>query len=71
MTKKHPILDKATKIYTKDFYVNKKPNPECYLKVINDFKNYKMIGFEDSLIGIEALTQVNRIKPIFIYDSKY
>jgi HAD superfamily hydrolase (TIGR01509 family) len=69
--KKHPILDKATKIYTKDFYVNKKPNPECYLKVINDFKNYKMIGFEDSLIGIEALTQVNRIKPIFIYDSKY
>ena len=69
--KKYPILDKATKIYTKDFYVNKKPNPECYLKVINDFKNYKMIGFEDSLIGIEALTQVNRIKPIFIYDSKY
>jgi len=69
--KKHPILDKATKIYTKDFYVNKKPNPECYLKVINDFKNYKMIGFEDSLIGIEALTQVNRIKPIFVHDSKY
>jgi len=68
---KYPILDKATKIYTKDFYVNKKPNPECYLKVINDFKNCKMIGFEDSLIGMEALTQVNRIKPVFIFDSKY
>ena len=69
--RKYPILNKATKIYTKENFINKKPNPECYLKVINDFKNYKMIGFEDSLIGIEALTQVNCIKSIFIYDSKY
>jgi len=69
--KKYPILEKATKIYTKENFLNKKPNPECYLRVINDFKNCKMIGFEDSLVGMEALTQVNRIKPIFIYDSKY
>lgn len=68
---KYNILTKASKIYTKEDFLNKKPNPECYLKVVNDYKNLKMIGFEDSLIGIEALVQVNRIKPIFIYESKY
>ena len=68
---KYTILNKASKIYTKEDFLNKKPNPECYLKIINDFKNLKIIGFEDSLLGMEALTQVNRIKPIFILDPKY
>jgi len=69
--KKYPILEKADKIYTKELFRNKKPNPECYLKVINDYQNLKMIGFEDSLIGLESLYQVNRIKPMFINDQKY
>jgi D-arabinose 5-phosphate isomerase GutQ/beta-phosphoglucomutase-like phosphatase (HAD superfamily) len=68
---KYPILNNAFKIYTKELFLNKKPNPECYLRVINDFKNDNLIGFEDSLLGIEALTQVNKIKPIYINDSKY
>jgi D-arabinose 5-phosphate isomerase GutQ/beta-phosphoglucomutase-like phosphatase (HAD superfamily) len=68
---KFPILNHAYNIYTKEYYCNKKPNPECYLKVMNDFKNEKKIGFEDSLIGMHALYQVYDIIPILIYDNHY
>jgi HAD superfamily hydrolase (TIGR01509 family) len=69
---KLPLLKKANKIYYKEMFVNKKPNPECYIKVINDFCNYKkIIGFEDSLTGIQAITQVKEIKPIFINSTNY
>lgn len=68
---KFPILNHAYKIYTKEYYCNKKPNPECYLKVMNDFKNERKIGFEDSLIGMHALYQVYDIIPILIYDNHY
>lgn len=68
---KYPILNSALKIYTKELFINKKPNPECYLNVVNEFKNHKIIGFEDSLIGMNALYQVNNITPVLIYDKKY
>jgi HAD superfamily hydrolase (TIGR01509 family) len=69
---KLPLLKKANKIYYKEMFINKKPNPECYIKVINDFPNYKkIIGFEDSLTGIQAITQVKEIKPIFINSKNY
>jgi len=68
---KHPILKNTYKIYTKELFVNRKPNPECYLHIINEFKNYKIIGFEDSLPGMNALYQVNNITPVFIYDKEY
>jgi len=68
---KYPILNNAFKIYTKELFVNKKPNPECYLHIVNEFKDHKIIGFEDSLTGISSLYQVNDITPVLIYDDKY
>ena len=66
-----PILKKSSKYYYKELYKNKKPDPECYNNVIKDFPNKRYIGFEDSVIGIHALTQVFNIKPIFINTDKY
>jgi D-arabinose 5-phosphate isomerase GutQ/beta-phosphoglucomutase-like phosphatase (HAD superfamily) len=68
---KYPILKNTYKIYTKELFINKKPNPECYLYIINEFKNHKIIGFEDSLHGMNALDQVNNITPVFIYEKEY
>ena len=68
---KYPILNKAYKVYTKELFVNRKPNPECYLQIVNEFKDYKIIGFEDSLTGTCALCQVNNITPVLIYDETY
>jgi len=68
---KYPILNNAFKIYTKELFIHKKPNPECYLKIVNEFKNDKIIGFEDSLVGIHALYQVDQITPVFIYNENY
>jgi len=68
---KYPILSNINKFYTKELFINKKPHPECYIKVSNDYKNFKKIGFEDSLVGIHALYQVEDITPILIYDNNY
>jgi D-arabinose 5-phosphate isomerase GutQ/beta-phosphoglucomutase-like phosphatase (HAD superfamily) len=68
---KYPILNNAFKIYTKELFIHKKPNPECYLKIVNEFKNDKIIGFEDSLVGIHALFQVDQITPVLIYNEDY
>jgi D-arabinose 5-phosphate isomerase GutQ/beta-phosphoglucomutase-like phosphatase (HAD superfamily) len=68
---KHDILKKANKIYTKEYFINRKPNPECYLRILNDYPNDKKIGFEDSLVGMHSLYQVNKITPVLIYDTKY
>lgn len=70
-TIKYPILKNTYKIYTKELFVNRKPNPECYLYIVNEFKKHKIIGFEDSLPGMNALHQVNNITPVFIYDKEY
>ena len=68
--KKFPILNNVHKIYTKEYFLNRKPNPECYL-ILHEYKNSKIIGFEDSLVGIHALYQVNEITPILIDDKTY
>jgi D-arabinose 5-phosphate isomerase GutQ len=68
---KYPILNKALKIYTKEDFLIKKPNPECYLKIVNTYKNKKIIGFEDSLPGIHALYQVSDITPVYINNNDY
>jgi beta-phosphoglucomutase len=69
---KYPILNLASKIYYKEMFVNRKPNPDCYLKVINDFSDHKnFIGFEDSITGIHAMSQVKEIKTVFINSKNY
>ena len=57
------ILKKSTKNYYREMFKNKKPNPECYLKVIDDFSNKRIVGFEDSITGIHSMTQTD----IFTY----
>lgn len=66
-----PLLQNSTKVYSREMFTYKKPNPECYFKVIKDFPNDKMVAFEDSLTGIEALMGVPSIYPVFINNYDY
>ncbi len=69
-----PILQKASKIYTKEIIHHKKPHPEGYLRVLQDFPQEKYphkIGFEDSMRGLHSLLQVKSIIPVFINSSEY
>jgi len=65
-----PILKNSSKNYYREILINKKPNPECYLKVVEDFPNMKMIGFEDSITGIHSITQVDNIELIYFINTK-
>jgi beta-phosphoglucomutase-like phosphatase (HAD superfamily) len=67
----YPILKNCDKYYHKDLFINKKPNPECYLKVCDDYPNMRKIGFEDSITGIEALYNVKEITPYFVNNKEY
>jgi len=71
--RKYPILSKCHKIYTKEQFINRKPNPECYLKISNnpEYSGMKKIGFEDSLGGMHALYQISSITPVLIYNKDY
>jgi beta-phosphoglucomutase-like phosphatase (HAD superfamily) len=66
-----PILKNSSKNYYREIMTNRKPHPECYLRVVDDFPNNRMVGFEDSVTGIHAMTQVKRIDTIFINDESY
>jgi len=66
-----PILKKSTKNYYREIMNDRKPHPECYLRVVNDFPNNRMVGFEDSITGIHAMAQVKDIDTIFINDDTY
>lgn len=68
---KFSVLNKADKIYTKELYSQKKPHPECYIKVLNDYPTERKIGFEDSLIGFHSLYQVSEITPVLIVNKNY
>ncbi len=72
MFMKHfPILGKALQIYTKENFHHRKPHPECYLQVEKDYPNTKKIGFEDSLRGFHALSQVKTITPVLLSTDDY
>lgn len=64
------IMSRATKIYCKEDFKNPKPNPECYLKVRNDFPNSKLIVFEDSITGVCASTCAH-LDTIFVNTENY
>ncbi len=69
---KYQIITKnVDRIYTKENFIRKKPHPECYLKILNDYPNHRIIGFEDSLYGFHCLYQVDKIKPVYIYHDDY
>jgi putative hydrolase of the HAD superfamily len=64
------ILKKSKKIYYREMFQKLKPNPECYLKVLEDFPNNNVVGFEDSITGIHALTSAN-ILTYYVNESNY
>ena len=66
-----PILHKSSKNYYREILNKKKPNPECYQKVVTEFPNKKIVGFEDSITGIHSITQVPEIFVYFINTEKY
>ena len=70
-SKLFPILNKSSKNYYREILINRKPHPECYFKVVDDFPNNRIVGFEDSITGIHAMSQVLNIDTIFINNSDY
>jgi len=68
---KYPILSEADAIFTKELFINRKPNPECYMKIKYLYPLEKKIGFEDSLTGMSALYKVPDITPVLVYDRDY
>ena len=69
---KHPILKKVTKIITKDDMKKSKPDPECYINVINNcqYDIDDIIVFEDSYTGYKSLEYID-IEKVFICDENY
>lgn len=59
--KQHPILQTIPNWVTRENYSEPKPNPECYRLAISRYakKGDKIIGFEDSPRGLEALTRTD------------
>lgn len=67
-----PILKLSSKNYYREMFLNKKPHPECYLRVLNDFAHIdNIIGFEDSITGMQAMTSVDKIQTVFINTPDY
>lgn len=54
---KLPLLDTVENWITREDYDKPKPSPECYLKAIELYgkRGDRIIGFEDSLRGLQAL----------------
>lgn len=69
---KHPILDTIPHWITREDYTHPKPHPQGYLTAIQKFAgpDDKIVGFEDTPRGIEALLQTNA-KPILVSPIVY
>lgn len=69
---KHPILNTIPTWFTREHYSKPKPDPECYLKAIETLANKhdKVIGFEDTPRGLEALLKT-RAQPVIICQIFY
>ena len=67
-----PILSKLTNWITREDYINKKPDSECYhLAISRYYKNEKfIIGIENTIAGYEALKKITDIIYIQINDNK-
>lgn len=57
----HPVLDIIPFWITRQDYENPKPDPECYQKAVSKYSslNERIIGFEDSPRGFQALQAIN------------
>ena len=75
-TQNHNIIAKANiddyfyPVYTREDARKIKPNPEIYLRIMNEFgvKASECLVFEDSVIGIEAASNAG-IESVAVYDK--
>lgn len=67
-----PALQSIPHWITREDYEKPKPDPECYLRAIQLYgkKGDRIIGFEDSLRGLQALKQTPAL-PILICPSHH
>lgn len=67
-----PVLDLIPKWITREDYEKPKPDPECYLKAISLYgqKGDRIIGFEDSVRGLQALKGTPAL-PVLICPSHH
>ncbi len=67
-----PLLNSIPTWVTRESYSQAKPHPECYLKAIEMLAEPadKIIGFEDTPRGLEALCQT-RAQPVIVCDEDY
>ena len=67
-----PILQTIPNWITREYYEKPKPNAECYLKAIQLYGKAgdKIIGFEDSIRGIEALKATPAL-PVLICSASH
>lgn len=72
LRRQHAILNTIPHWITREHYTHPKPHPEGYLLAIQKFAapQDKIIAFEDTPRGIEALLQT-RVKPILISSIIY
>ena len=70
--RKNPVLDHVTHWITRKDYTRPKPHPESYLTAIQRFSRLgdKVIGFEDTPRGINALMQT-KAKAVMITQTLY
>jgi HAD superfamily hydrolase (TIGR01509 family) len=69
---KLPLLDTIPKWVTREDYEKPKPDPECYLRAIQLYgkPGDKIIGFEDSVRGLQALKGTPAL-PVLICPSHH
>lgn len=72
LRRQHPILNTIPHWITREHYTQPKPHPEGYLTAIQKYAHPhdKIIAFEDTPRGIEALLQTPA-KPILISTTSY
>jgi beta-phosphoglucomutase len=68
---KNPILQTIPYWFTRETYLEPKPNPECYLNAIAKVGIHdKIVGFEDTPRGMRALLHTPA-KPVLISEVAY
>lgn len=67
---RNPILDHIPYWITRHDYTHPKPDPECYLLAIKRYGTGRVIGFEDTPRGVNALIKTPA-KPVMISSIPY
>lgn len=66
----NPILKTIPHWFTRETYSHPKPHPECYLNAIKKMGGKRIIGFEDTPRGLQALMHTPA-KPVMITPIDY